>query len=459
MHNAYNSPVAGRYISEDMSRIFSDINRYSTWRKLWVWLAEAQQEQGLNISDQQILEMERHIYDIDFDRVSEIEKDTHHDVVAHIRAFAEQCPTAAPIIHLGATSCYVTDNTDVMIMRDALWTIRYKLAALLLELCSKAEQYASTPTLGYTHLQPAQPVTVGKRIAMWTQDFYFDLQELMHQYVLMECLGCRGATGTADSFLKLFNGDANKVIQMEKYVITRMGFAASANMVSGQTYSRKRDFYVLQVLSGIAQSASKFATDIRLLASKGEMMEPFGGRQVGSSAMPYKRNPMLCERICSLSRLVTCKLQGIAETASTQWLERSLDDSALRRIEIPEMFILTDTVLDLCYSVAKGMVVDEQVCKKHMDEMRTQYATEEILMLAVSRGGNRQDLHERLRKVFSSGSLTPEVYKYLPIVVSKDEAFRVTEKEVRDIIGSHDFVGMAEQQTKNVVSMVRKLIQ
>lgn len=458
MHDTYNSPIAGRYASKEMSDIFSDNNRYSTWRKLWLFLAEAQKELGVEITDAQIEEMRQHLCDIDFDRAAEIEKTTHHDVVAHIRAYAEQCPTAAPIIHLGATSCYVTDNTDVILMRSAMFELERKLRMLLRKMCYMAEIFSADPTLGYTHLQPAQPTTIGKRVAMWIQDFTMDYQNLVQQSTHLKPLGCRGATGTADSFLKLFRGHSDMVTEMENIILRKMGFE-SAFTVSGQTYTRKQDFYALQPISGIAQSASKFATDVRLLASKGEITEQFSSGQVGSSAMPYKRNPIQCERVCSLSRYLICDLQNLAITASSQWLERTLDDSANRRMVIPEMFILADYILTKCLSIVNGLNVDLFICKRHCDEQKYQFATEEILTLAVSRGGNRQELHEKLRRAFSLGFRSPDTYKYLPVVVANDEAFRVTKKEVYDILDNHKFTGMADQQTMNLVAEVRRIIE
>lgn len=442
-HSVYCSPFETRYIGEKTSKIFSPDNRYKTWRRLWVLLAEAEQKCGLSITDKQINQMRKHMGDIPYARVQEIENETHHDVVAHLRAYAEQCPDASPIIHLGATSCYVTDNTDVILMHDAMDAIMSKLSNLAKMLAWNAWCLDHISTLGRTHFQPAQPVTIGKRYAMWSQDFDTDLDNLKYQESNLKLLGCRGATGTADSFLQLFEGDADKVRKLEDYIVNRIN-VGRVFPVSGQTYTRKQDYYVLQVLSGVAQSATKFATDIRLLAGLGEVSEPFSEKQVGSSAMPYKQNPILCEKICGLSRYVMTGVQNAALTASSQWLERTLDDSSNRRVVIPEMFIATEVILDTCLEVAQGLDWHMDAIADHLSTHKHNTMVEGVLAESVKRGGNRQHLHEKLRKYITSkeGALT--------VQIAKDPDFRLTLDEVysiRDRIST----GLAPEQTTEYV--------
>lgn len=436
--STYCSPLGERYKGELTSRIFSPDSRYATWRKLWVILAQAEQKCGLPISDAQIHQMQSNVTHIPYDRVRDIEKETGHDVVAHLKAYAEQCPDAAPIIHLGATSCYITDNADVILMRKAIDVITFKLGRLVDLLAAYAHQYSGVAMVGRTHFQPAQPVTLGKRFAMWSQDFDIDLENMMHQKDQLRVLGCRGATGTADSFLQLFDGDASKVEEMEDYIVGSLG-SGRAFTVSGQTYSRKQDYYVLHTLSGIAQSATKFATDIRLLAGLGEVSESFGDSQVGSSAMPYKQNPIACEKICGLSRYVMAGVQNAAFTASSQWLERTLDDSSNRRVVIPEMFIITEHVITTCIKTATGLNWHFDSMNQHVLQNASNAMVEGVLAESTKRGGNRQVLHEKLRKMaMSNGGLSVDG-------IAADSDFRMTPDEVREIRNRCQ-VGLAEKQ-------------
>ena len=397
MKDTYESPLCSRYATKRMQYIFSPDFKFSTWRKLWIALAESEKELGLNITDEQIAEMREHVYDIDYAKAAEYEKKLRHDVMAHVHTFGEACPKAKPIIHLGATSCYVGDNTDVIQMRDGLIQIKSLLLGLVSVLTDFAEEHKNVPTLAYTHFQAAQPTTVGKRATLWLQDFLMDLDRLDYEAASLKLLGCKGTTGTGASFLELFHGDTDKVKAVEKKIAEKMGFNACMP-VSGQTYSRKVDSYVLNVLAGIAQSASKMATDIRLLAHMKEFDEPFEQNQIGSSAMAYKRNPMRCERIVSLSRYVLNDAKNAADTAASQWLERTLDDSANRRIAIPEAFLATDAILNIAINVIKGGRIYPKVMEKHLKEELPFIASENILMDAVSRGGDRQELHEAIRQ-------------------------------------------------------------
>lgn len=440
---SYNSPFEDRYRGKKTSAIFSSAYKFTTWRILWVWLAEAEQKCGLPITDTQIAQMKIKLSDIPYSRAKEIEEETRHDVVAHLKAYAEQCPDAAPIIHLGATSCYITDNADVMILRDAMNAIEASLFRVVDALSTMAINMAGVPTVGRTHFQPAQLTTVGKRAAMWAQDFLLDYNNLVLQNRRLTPLGCRGATGTADSFLKLFNGNETMVDTMEQYIVKKMGFSR-AFPVSGQTYTRKQDFYILQVLSGIAQSASKFATDIRLLAGLGEVSESFGKNQVGSSAMPYKKNPIMCEKICGLSRYVIIGAQNAAITASTQWLERTLDDSSNRRLLIPEMFMATETILDTCLKVITGMSWNRDVIESHVAEQAENTMVEGVLAESVKRGGNRQELHEKLKRyTMNNKGMVAEK-------IADDPEFGLTYDEVCAIRDAPS-TGMAEEQVRRFV--------
>lgn len=394
--DVYESPLSSRYASREMLHLFSADQKFTTWRRLWVALARAEMHLGLPVTAAQVAELEAHVTDIDYAMAAEQEQKLRHDVMAHVHTYGAACPTAMPIIHLGATSCYVGDNTDVILMRDGLLLIRDKLVRVLHTLAQFADKYKSLPTLGFTHFQPAQLVTVGKRATLWMNELLMDLQEVEHRISTLQLLGSKGTTGTQASFLELFAGDHEKVKKLEHLISQEMGFS-SVVPVSGQTYSRKVDANVLATLSGVAQSASKFATDLRLLCQLKEVEEPFEQNQIGSSAMPYKRNPMRCERICSLARYVMTDALNPAVTAATQWFERTLDDSANKRIAVPEAFLAVDAILNIFENVACGLVVHEKVIARHILEELPFMATENIMMDAVKRGGDRQVLHERIR--------------------------------------------------------------
>ena len=395
-HDRYESPLSSRYASDEMQYIFSPDKKFSTWRRLWVALARAEMELGLPVTQEQVDELAAHLDDIDYDRAAEYEKKLRHDVMAHVHTYGDLCPKAMPIIHLGATSCYVGDNTDVILMREALELVRDKLVRVLGHLARFADKYKALPTLGFTHFQPAQLVTVGKRATLWMNELLMDLEEVEHRISSLKLLGSKGTTGTQASFLELFEGDHEKCRALERKIAAEMGFDAVVP-VSGQTYSRKMDYMVLATLSGIAQSASKFATDLRLLCHLKEVEEPFEKNQIGSSAMPYKRNPMRCERICSLARYVMVDAGNPAVTAASQWFERTLDDSANKRLSVPEAFLAVDAILNIYANVAEGLVVHEKVIEKHVMEELPFMASENIMMDAVKRGGDRQALHERIR--------------------------------------------------------------
>ena len=392
----YESPLSSRYASERMQYIFSPDKKFSTWRKLWVALALAEMELGLPVTPEQVAELEAHITDIDYDKAAQYEKKLRHDVMAHVHTYGEACPKAMPIIHLGATSCYVGDNTDVILMREGLCLIRDELVRVLDRLSRFARRYKCVPTLGFTHFQPAQLVTVGKRATLWMNELLMDLADVEYRIASLKLLGCKGTTGTQASFLELFDGDHAKCRALDRKIAAEMGFDTTVP-VSGQTYSRKMDYQVLSTLSGIAQSACKFATDLRLLCHLKEVEEPFEKNQIGSSAMPYKRNPMRCERICALARYVMADAVNPAVTASSQWFERTLDDSANKRLSVPEAFLAVDAILNIYANVADGLVVHEKVIEKHVLEELPFMASENILMDAVKRGGDRQVLHERIR--------------------------------------------------------------
>ena len=449
MHEFYENPLCGRYADEEMKRQFSDDNKFSTWRRLWLALAESEQELGLNISDEQLEEMRAHIDDIDYAAAAAHEHEVRHDVMAHVLTFGECCPKAKPIIHLGATSCYVGDNTDIIRMRGGLLIIRKLLVNAVAALGEFAGKYNSLPTLAYTHFQAAQPTTVGKRACLWINDLLFDIEQLDFQLSQLKLLGCKGTTGTGASFLELFDGDAEKVEELERRIAAKMGFEA-CQAVSGQTYTRKVDFAVLQVLSGIAQSASKFSSDIRLLSHLKEVDEPFESKQIGSSAMAYKRNPMRSERVASLSRYVICDLQNAAVTASAQWFERTLDDSANRRISIPEAFLATDAILNLYINIVRGMKVYPAVIAKHLNEELPFMSTENILMYCVkNKGGDRQALHEAIRRHSVAAAEQVKLYgrdNDLLERIKADPAFSLTDEEMAQLTDPATFTGMAERQ-------------
>ena len=396
-HEQYENPLISRYSSSEMSRQFSPQHKHSTWRRLWVALAEAEAELGLPVTSAQIEELRAHVDDIDFAAANKYERQLRHDVMAHVHAYGDQCPAARPIIHLGATSCFVTDNTDLLLLREALQLVCTEVAVVIDALGSFAAQHRDLPTLGFTHLQPAQPTTVGRRACLWAYDLALDLAELEHRLSSLRARSTKGTTGTQASFLELFEGDHAKVRQLEQLVAKKMGFDTTY-VVTGQTYSRKVDAQVVDALAGIASSAHKAASDLRILAHRKEIEEPFEKSQIGSSAMPYKRNPMRTERICGLSRFVMSLQSSTAATTATQWMERTLDDSSNRRLTIPQAFLATDAVLILYQNVAQGMVVYPEVIARNLREEVPFMASENILMAAVSAGGDRQDLHERIRQ-------------------------------------------------------------
>lgn len=453
MNYKYESPFSGRYASKEMQELFSPQKRYSTWRKLWVALAESEMKLGLPIKKEQIDEMAANVDNIDFARVAEIEKQTRHDVMAHIRAYGEVCRSAAGVIHLGATSCYVTDNADVIILREAMQIVRAKLVTVIKNLSDFALENKDLPALAYTHLQAAQPTTVGKRASLWLQDFYIDYNDLNYVFCGLRLLGNKGATGTQASFLKLFEGNAKKVIELENMIADFFGFEGVFD-VSGQTYTRKEDMRIQSILGGIAQSAYKFAQDMRLLQSFGELEEPFGEKQVGSSAMAYKRNPIRCERVCSLARFVTANALNADLTASVQWMERSLDDSANRRITIAEGFLATDSILNLLIDISAKITVYPKVIEKRLLEHLPFIATENILMEAVKKGGDRQQLHERIRSYSIEVELAKKQGEDISLIdkIKRDTEFGLDEKELTRILNPSDFTGLAPYQTESFIN-------
>jgi len=460
MHEIYQNPLCRRYAGKEMQAIFSDDRKFSTWRRLWVALAESQKELGLDISDAQIEEMKAHLHDIDYATASAREKEVRHDVMAHIYTYGLACPNAKPIIHLGATSCYVGDNTDIILQREALLQIRRLLLKAMAATAKFAEAHQALPTLAYTHFQAAQPTTLGKRACLWLQDLEMDLEHLDFVLGNLKLLGCRGTTGTGASFLELFGGDEEKVLLLEQKIAAKTGFDC-AYAVSGQTYSRKVDYFSLSVLSGIAQSAMKFSGDIRLLSHLKEVDEPFADGQVGSSAMAYKRNPMRSERISSLARYVMADTLNPAITAGTQWLERTLDDSANRRISIPEAFLATDGILTLYINIISGMSVYPKVMEKHLTEELPFMATENILMYCVKKGGDRQALHEAIRR--HSVAVAKHVKQEggdnnLLELIAADPAFGITPEEIDTILHESDFTGMARQQTVRYLRHIQAVL-
>lgn len=455
-NDKYVSPLSERYASKEMQYIFSPDKKFSTWRKLWIALAETEQELGLPITDEQIAEMKEHVYDINYEDAKAREKVVRHDVMSHVYAFGLQCPKAKGIIHLGATSCYVGDNTDIIIMREALRLVRKKVINTLEGLAKFAEEYKDQPTLGFTHFQPAQPTTVGKRATLWMQDFVIDLQEIDHVLEGLRLLGSKGTTGTQASFLELFDGDLDKVDRLDPMIAEKMGFDACMP-VSGQTYSRKVDTIVLNALGGIASSAMKMATDIRLLQHLKEVEEPFEKSQIGSSAMAYKRNPMRSERICSLSRYVMIDVLNPAVTAGTQWFERTLDDSANKRLSVPEAFLAIDGILDLCINVTDGMKVYPKVIEKHLMAELPFMATENIMMDAVKAGGDRQELHERIRELsMQAGRVVKEEggENNLLELIANDPAFNLSLDDLKKSMDPKKYIGCAPHQVDKFLSEV-----
>ncbi len=451
-NDSYVTPLGTRYASEEMSKIWSSNSKYSTWRKLWVALAETEKELGINITDEQIEEMKNNIFNIDYDVVKQREKECRHDVMAHVYEFGTKCPKAKPIIHLGATSCYVTDNTEVILMKEALELVKKRLVNVINNLKIFADKYKGVTCLGYTHFQPAQLTTVGKRATLWIQDLIEDLEELEFVETRLKLLGCKGTTGTSESFMKLFK-DEEKVKQIDGKIASKMGFS-KVFQVSGQTYTRKLDSIVLNVLAGIAESASKFANDLRLLQHEKELEEPFEKGQIGSSAMAYKRNPMRSERINSLSRHVIALSNDTKMTSSAQWLERTLDDSANKRICVPESFLAIDGVLLLYANITSGIVVYENVIKTNMMQELPFMGTEEILMNAVLKGGDRQELHEKIR-IYSmeAGREVKEFGRPNDLVdrIAKDETFGLTKEEILKILNPDNLCGRAKNQVTDFI--------
>ena len=452
----YVSPLSERYASKEMQYIFSPDKKFRTWRRLWIALAETEKELGLPITDEQIAELKEHADDINYDVAKAREKEVRHDVMSHVYAYGVQCPKAKGIIHLGATSCYVGDNTDIIIMTEALKLVKKKLVNVLSELAAFADRYKDLPTLAFTHFQPAQPTTVGKRAALWMQEFCLDLEDLDHVISTMKLLGSKGTTGTQASFLELFDGDMDKVNALDPMIAQKMGFSA-CYPVSGQTYSRKVDTRVLNVLAGIAASATKMYNDIRLLQHLKEVEEPFEKSQIGSSAMAYKRNPMRSERIASLSRYVIADALNPAITSATQWFERTLDDSANKRLSVPEGFLAVDGILDLCLNVVDGLVVYPKVIRKHLMSELPFMATENIMMDAVKKGGDRQELHERIRELsMEAGKRVKEegLDNNLLSLIAQEPMFMTNEEELAEAMDPSRYVGCAPAQVERFLKEV-----
>lgn len=460
-HDSYISPFSTRYASKEMQFIFSEDNKFRTWRKLWIALAKAEKKQGLDITDEQIAELEDHAEDINYDDAQRREKECRHDVMSHVYAYGLQCPKAAGIIHLGATSCYVGDNTDVIIMREGLQVVRRKLLNVMNLLASFADKYKAMPALAYTHLQPAQLTTVGKRATLWLNELYMDYCELEHRLSSLALLGSKGTTGTQASFMELFGGDSAKIKAVEQDIAASMGFDKVVP-VSGQTYSRKMDYQVVSVLSGIAQSASKFAYDLRLLANFKEMEEPFEKSQIGSSAMPYKRNPMRCERINALARYVCVDTLNTAMTSSLQFFERTLDDSANKRIAVAEAFLGVDAILNIMMNVCDGLVVYDKVVRARVMNELPFMATENIMMDAVKKGGNRQELHEKLRVHSQAAAhVVKEEGGKNDLIdrICADPAFMITREEVEAILRPEQFTGRSCEQVEEYLrDVIRPLL-
>ena len=454
----YVSPLSERYASKEMQYIFSPDMKFRTWRRLWIALAETEKELGLNITQEQIDELKAHKDDINYDVAKERERQVRHDVMSHVYAYGVQCPKAKGIIHLGATSCYVGDNTDIIVMSEALKLVQKKLVNVIAELSKFADKYKEQPTLAFTHFQPAQPTTVGKRATLWTQEFLMDLEDLEYVMSTLKLLGSKGTTGTQASFLELFDGDQETIDKIDPMIAEKMGFK-NCYPVSGQTYSRKVDTRVLNILAGIAASAHKMSNDIRLLQHLKEVEEPFEKSQIGSSAMAYKRNPMRSERIASLSRYVMVDALNPAITSATQWFERTLDDSANKRLSIPEGFLAIDGILDLCLNVVDGLVVYPKVIEKHMMAELPFMATENIMMDAVKAGGDRQELHERIRELSMEAGRTVKVEgkdNDLLERIAADPAFNLTIEELQKSMEPSRYVGRAKEQT---TAFITKTVQ
>ena len=461
-HDRYVSPLSERYASREMQYIFSPDMKFRTWRRLWIALAETEKELGLPITDEQIEELKSHVDDINYEVAKEREKLVRHDVMSHVYAYGQQCPKAKGIIHLGATSCYVGDNTDIIIMSEALKLVRKKIVNVIAELADFAEQYKDLPTLAFTHFQPAQPTTVGKRATLWLQEFMMDLEDLEYVLGSLKLLGSKGTTGTQASFLELFDGDQETIDRIDPMIAEKMGFEA-CYPVSGQTYSRKVDTRVLNVLAGIAASAHKMSNDIRLLQHLKEVEEPFERNQIGSSAMAYKRNPMRSERIASLSRYVMVDALNPAVTSATQWFERTLDDSANKRLSVPEGFLAIDGILDLCLNVVDGLVVYPKVIEKHLMAELPFMATENIMMDAVKAGGDRQELHERIRELsMEAGKNVKEkgLDNNLLELIAADPAFGLSLDELKKTMDPAKYTGRASVQVdKYLADVVRPMLE
>ncbi len=461
-YDKYNSPLSERYASKEMQYVFSPDKKFKTWRKLWIALAETEKELGLGITDEQIEELKAHAEDINYEVAKEREKIVRHDVMSHVYAYGQQCPKARGIIHLGATSCYVGDNTDMIIMSEALEIVKKKLVNVIAELAKFADEYKELPTLAFTHFQPAQPTTVGKRATLWMQEFAMDLEDLDYVKRTLKLLGSKGTTGTQASFLELFEGDQETIDKIDPMIAKKMGFE-TCYPVSGQTYSRKVDTRVLNVLAGIAASAHKFSNDIRLLQHLKEVEEPFEKTQIGSSAMAYKRNPMRSERIASLSRYVMIDALNPAVTSATQWFERTLDDSANKRLSIPEGFLAVDGILDLCLNVVDGLVVYPKVIEKRLMSELPFMATENIMMDAVKAGGDRQELHERIRELsMEAGRNVKEkgLDNNLLELIAADPAFNLTLDELKQTMDPAKYTGRASVQVEAYLrDVIRPLLE
>ncbi len=456
MYDRYESPLSKRYASREMQEVFSSDKKFRTWRKLWIALAESEMELGLPITQEQIDELKEHAEDINYEVAEAREKIVRHDVMSHVYAYGQQCPKAKGIIHLGATSCYVGDNTDIIVMRDALAIIHKKLVNVIANLAKFAEEYKAMPCLAFTHYQPAQPTTVGKRATLWINEFMMDLGDLEYTASTLRLLGSKGTTGTQASFLELFNGDHEKCREIDRRIARKMGFE-DCYPVSGQTYSRKVDTRVLNILAGIAASATKFSNDIRLLQHMKEIEEPFEKTQIGSSAMAYKRNPMRSERIASLSRYILAAAINPAVTSSVQWFERTLDDSANKRISVPEAFLACDGVLDLMLNVSEGLVVYPKVVRKHLMEELPFMATENIMMDAVKAGGDRQELHERIRTLsMEAGRHVKEEGRANDLLdlIAADPVFGMSREALEECMVPERYTGRAKEQTEEYLAEV-----
>ena len=460
MTNRYESPLASRYASEYMLKLFSSDTRYQTWRRLWVSLAKAEMALGLPVTKEQVDELSAHIADMDYECVSQREKEVRHDVMAHVYAYGQVAPTAAGIIHLGATSCYVTDNADLIIYRDALTYLRSELLGVLANLSEFAEKYKELPTLGYTHYQPAQLVTVGKRATLWMQDFLSDLKEIDFAIENIKFLGCRGTTGTEASFVDLFEGDTKKIDEMNHMIATDFGFDECFD-VAGQTYPRKVDSRILNALSSVAQSCYRMANDIRLLQHDRQVEEPFEKNQIGSSAMAYKRNPMRSERICSLARYLMADAMNAPMTASTQWLERTLDDSANRRISLPEGFLCCDAILRLAQNVTNRLHVNEKIIEKTVKEYLPFIATENLMMEAVKHGGDRQEIHEIIRRCSMEATARMKNGEECDLLtrLAAEKKFGLTEAEMTKLLNPSLYIGRCPEQVSAFVNKIKPLLR